>query len=157
MVRTTSCRASVTRASPRNLHLPVYRDSTRKGALIPATGGPPAAIRQRRRNETSMSPTGSSSTRCELLKLGAVAGLGAAGLSSFACSRGESKDQIVASRPEEFQKLDAADQFNLVNYTLFIHEFDTLVELDESGKIVPSLAESWEASPDGLSSTFMLR
>ena len=83
-----------------------------------------------------MRPIDSSLTRRELLKLGAVAGLGAAGLSNFGCSRGDSKDQIVVSRPEEFQKLDAADQFNLVNYTLFIHVFDTLVEMDESGKIV---------------------
>ena len=104
-----------------------------------------------------MRPFDPSLTRRELLKLGAVAGLGTAGLSTFGCSRGDSKDQIVVSRPEEFQKLDAADQFNLVNYTLFIHVFDTLVEMDEGGKIVPSLAESWETSPDGLSWTFKLR
>lgn len=35
--------------------------------------------------------------------------------------------------------------------------YDTLVEPDTSGKIVPALAESWSVSPDGLTWTFRLR
>ncbi|MCL6641029.1 MAG: hypothetical protein K6T92_06610 [Candidatus Rokubacteria bacterium] len=35
--------------------------------------------------------------------------------------------------------------------------FDTLVEPDDEGRIVPSLAESWTVSPDGLTWTFKLR
>lgn len=35
--------------------------------------------------------------------------------------------------------------------------YDTLVSRDESGKIVPNLAESWEISPDGKVWTFKLR
>jgi len=35
--------------------------------------------------------------------------------------------------------------------------YDTLVEPDQSGKIVPALAESWSVSPDGLTWTFRLR
>ena len=35
--------------------------------------------------------------------------------------------------------------------------YDTLVEPDREGKLVPALAESWEVSPDGLSWTFKLR
>jgi len=35
--------------------------------------------------------------------------------------------------------------------------YDTLVEPDQSGKIVPALAESWSVSPDGLTWTFKLR
>jgi peptide/nickel transport system substrate-binding protein len=35
--------------------------------------------------------------------------------------------------------------------------YDTLLEPDQSGKIVPALAESWAVSPDGLTWTFKLR
>jgi peptide/nickel transport system substrate-binding protein len=35
--------------------------------------------------------------------------------------------------------------------------YDTLVEPDTSGKIVPALAESWSVSPNGLTWTFKLR
>ncbi len=35
--------------------------------------------------------------------------------------------------------------------------YDTLVEPDQSGKIVPALAQSWNISPDGLTWTFSLR
>jgi peptide/nickel transport system substrate-binding protein len=97
-------------------------------------------------------------TRRELLKLGAAAGLGAAGFPATAWAAGaDGKDTIVISRPEEFQKMDAYDNFNLVNYSLFLHIFDFLVEMDESGKLVPSLADSWETSKDGLSWTFKLK
>ncbi|MBN2551928.1 MAG: hypothetical protein JXB06_04125, partial [Spirochaetales bacterium] len=35
--------------------------------------------------------------------------------------------------------------------------YDTLVEPDQTGKLVPALAEKWEISSDGLSWTFTLR
>ncbi|MDR7518319.1 MAG: ABC transporter substrate-binding protein [Armatimonadota bacterium] len=35
--------------------------------------------------------------------------------------------------------------------------YDTLVEPDDAGKLVPALAESWTVSPDGLAWTFKLR
>ena len=35
--------------------------------------------------------------------------------------------------------------------------YDTLAEPDQSGKIVPALAEKWDISPDGLTWTFTLR
>src|SRR5215510_11422268 len=35
--------------------------------------------------------------------------------------------------------------------------FEGLVAIDESGKIVPQLAKSWEISPDGLTYTFKLQ
>jgi peptide/nickel transport system substrate-binding protein len=35
--------------------------------------------------------------------------------------------------------------------------YDTLVEADDEGKIVPALAESWTVSPDGITWTFRLR
>ncbi|MHB1415272.1 MAG: ABC transporter substrate-binding protein, partial [Chloroflexota bacterium] len=123
-------------------------------------------------------------TRRDLLKLGATTGLAAVGLaacqatptaspaptnapaaapttapaavpSAPAASAGN--DQIVIARPEEVQKMDAYDQYNLVNYDLFLHIFDQLVEMDENGKFQPALAESWETSSDGLAWTFHLK
>src|SRR5262245_18404703 len=35
--------------------------------------------------------------------------------------------------------------------------FDTLVDYDDDGRIVPELATSWETSADGLTYTFRLR
>lgn len=35
--------------------------------------------------------------------------------------------------------------------------YDTLVEVDDDGKLTPALAESWAVSPDGLTWTFKLR
>jgi peptide/nickel transport system substrate-binding protein len=35
--------------------------------------------------------------------------------------------------------------------------YDTLVEVDDDGKLMPALAESWAVSPDGLTWTFKLR
>jgi len=35
--------------------------------------------------------------------------------------------------------------------------YDTLVEVDDDGKLMPALAESWTVSPDGLTWTFKLR
>lgn len=67
------------------------------------------------------------------------------------------KDEVVIARPEEIQQMDAANNFNLVNYDLFLHIMDCLVDMDEKGNIVPSLAESWDVSPDGLAWTFKLK
>jgi peptide/nickel transport system substrate-binding protein len=109
-------------------------------------------------NETAPDRTQPGLSRRDLVKLGVAAGLCAAGYPASSWSAAtDSKDQIIISRPEEFQKMDAYDNFNLVNYSLFLHVFDFLVEMDENSKIVPSLAESWEASRDGLSWTFKLR
>jgi peptide/nickel transport system substrate-binding protein len=44
-----------------------------------------------------------------------------------------------------------------VVYTIDGLVFDTLLEADPDGKLVPSLAESWEVSSDGLTYTFKLR
>jgi len=46
------------------------------------------------------------------------------------------------------------------NYTVALNIFDRLVEVEEetdTAKVVPSLAESWERSDDGLAYTFCLR
>ncbi len=44
-----------------------------------------------------------------------------------------------------------------VEYTIGANVIDTLVEYDNLGQIEPSLAETWEMSPDGLTYTFKLR
>jgi hypothetical protein len=85
-------------------------------------------MRSKRGNGTAPELDRLGLSRRNVLKLGAAAGLCAAGLPASGWSAvTDSRDQIVISRPEEFQKMDAADQFNLVNYSLFLHVFDFLV------------------------------
>ncbi len=52
--------------------------------------------------------------------------------------------------------LDPAFSKSLSSIWISGHIFNTLVETDDSSKIVPSLAKSWEISEDGLTYTFHL-
>jgi peptide/nickel transport system substrate-binding protein len=65
---------------------------------------------------------------------------------------------VVFARPEDFSTgFDTANHFNLVNFGMEKHIYDTLVELTPDGsKIVPALADSWTTSADGKSWTFKL-
>ncbi len=77
--------------------------------------------------------------------------------SANAAAQGSS-DYIVSVLDEP----DTTDfQCTTIHYTIALNVFDRLVEtqVDDKGnaKTVPSLAESWEESPDGLTYTFRLR
>ena len=52
---------------------------------------------------------------------------------------------------------DPAKTTESVVYTIDGLVFDTLVEADPTGKLVPSLAEKWDVAADGLTYTFTLR
>lgn len=54
-----------------------------------------------------------------------------------------------------FDQLDAASYKGLIQAYPMI--YDSLVEYGEKGRIIPSLATSWEISPDGKAYTFHLR
>ncbi|MGG1662371.1 ABC transporter substrate-binding protein [Brevibacillus sp. NRS-1366] len=54
-------------------------------------------------------------------------------------------------------KLDPAYSSTFVDRMVLQSIFDKLVDLDENGKIVPMLAESWEISSDNKTYTFKLR
>lgn len=62
----------------------------------------------------------------------------------------------VFNAPEDFDPAVLAP--NAVSPHLHLHVYERLLRLDADGKTVePGLAESWEASPDGLAYTFLLR
>lgn len=54
-------------------------------------------------------------------------------------------------------KLDPTFSTAFVDRHVFQSLFDKLVDLDESGKIIPMLAEHWDVSADGKTYTFTLR
>jgi peptide/nickel transport system substrate-binding protein len=53
--------------------------------------------------------------------------------------------------------LDVPDTSEINAATAAWQMYDSLLWIDDSGKIVPALAEKWEASPDGTEYTFTLR
>lgn len=64
---------------------------------------------------------------------------------------------IVFARPEDFSAgLDTANHFNLINFGMERHVYNTLVELTPESKIVPGLADTWTPSADGKTWTFKL-
>ena len=84
-----------------------------------------------------------------------------------ACSKDESAPEAAASesQPSIVRMAVAVDPDGLdpqlsasaSTFQVTSSIYETLVTVDESGNIVPSLAESWESSEDGLSMTFTLR
>ncbi len=64
---------------------------------------------------------------------------------------------LVAAISAEPDQLDPQLTSAYVSFQVLENVFDTLVEPDENLEMVPSLAESWEVSDDGLTYTFKLR
>ena len=64
---------------------------------------------------------------------------------------------LVAAISAEPDQLDPQVTSAYVSFQVLENVFDTLVEPDENLEMVPSLAESWEISDDGLTYTFTLR
>lgn len=54
-------------------------------------------------------------------------------------------------------EIDPAKSTDFVDSILFFNLYDTLVAPGPGGRLLPSLAESWQVSPDGLTYTFRLR
>jgi peptide/nickel transport system substrate-binding protein len=105
-------------------------------------------------------------TRRDLLKFATVAGAGA-GLASFATP----PQHDVSAQPAtpvaggtlntgvagEVKVLDPhTTTLAVYATTLRFTVFETLVEADDEGNYIPSLAESWELAPDGMSLTLNL-
>lgn len=62
--------------------------------------------------------------------------------------------RIDAAAPAQ---IDPAKSTDFVSSVLFYNLYDTLVAPGPGGKLVPSVAESWTVSPDGLAYTFRVR
>ena len=76
------------------------------------------------------------------------AGSGSSGASTSALSIGF----VLEPTSLDFTQADGA----AIPQVLLTNVYETLVKLDQSGKIVPSLAEKWTVSPDGKTYTFAL-
>ncbi len=64
---------------------------------------------------------------------------------------------LVAAWAQDPVGLDPHKTSAYSSFQILENVLDTLVTTDDSGKIVPSLAESWDISDDGLTYTFHLR
>ena len=61
------------------------------------------------------------------------------------------------NEPANITSLDPAYARSMANIWGVNQVFNGLVQLDDSLRIVPCIAESWDVSPDGLVYTFYLR
>ena len=68
------------------------------------------------------------------------------------------KDAIVIGMTLEPPHLDpTADAAAAIDEVVYANLFESLTRIDETGAVVPGLAESWTVSDDGLTYTFTLR
>lgn len=71
---------------------------------------------------------------------------------------GGPKERIVLRIDEvAVAEIDPAKATDFIDSILFYSLYDTLIAPGPGGKLLPSLAESWQVSPDGLTYTFNIR
>src|SRR5690606_9837947 len=66
-------------------------------------------------------------------------------------------DTLVYATGTDAQTLDPQMINDLPTSRVVMHMHETLVRQDDEGELQPSLATSWEVSPDNLTWTFKLR
>jgi peptide/nickel transport system substrate-binding protein len=70
----------------------------------------------------------------------------------------QGRDQLVLGLPLEPPNLDpTSGAAAAVDEIVYANIFEGLTRLNQTGAVLPALAERWEAAPDGLSWTFHLR
>ncbi|MFS0745360.1 ABC transporter substrate-binding protein, partial [Brevundimonas phoenicis] len=68
------------------------------------------------------------------------------------------RDRLILGLPLEPPNLDpTSGAAAAVDEVVYANVFEGLTRLTQNGAVAPSLAESWEAAPDGLIWTFHLR
>lgn len=65
--------------------------------------------------------------------------------------------EVTVALPQDITTLDPLDTQDAPSLTVESAIFESLVRREETGEILPALAESWTVSPDGLTWTFQLR
>jgi peptide/nickel transport system substrate-binding protein len=99
-----------------------------------------------------------SVSRRKFLALGSLTAAAMIGGVGTGCSsRSKPSSQLIISRDDELQKNDTQNHTLILNDELYSHIYDKLYGRDAQGKIIPSLAESYEISKDGLAWTFHLK
>lgn len=64
---------------------------------------------------------------------------------------------LVVANEDDLNSLDPAAGFGTHTIRTLSNVYESLIKQDDSGKIIPGLATSWEPSADGLEYTFKLR
>ncbi|HSH27708.1 MAG TPA: ABC transporter substrate-binding protein, partial [Wenzhouxiangella sp.] len=66
---------------------------------------------------------------------------------------------VQASRFDDIISLDPAEMYEISAFEIVTNAYDKLVAYDteDTSRVVPQLAESWEVSEDGTTFTFKLR
>ncbi|RYL95140.1 ABC transporter substrate-binding protein [Sporolactobacillus sp. THM7-4] len=72
-------------------------------------------------------------------------------------SQSQSDKQLVIGLDDDPPQLDPQKSSAAVDRQVFQSIFNTLVDIDKNGKIIPELATSWNISKDGKTYTFNLR
>jgi ABC-type transport system substrate-binding protein len=65
--------------------------------------------------------------------------------------------RLVYANPSKLRTLDTITQYGLQEFQISRQIMEPLIDLDQTGKLVPVLAESWQASDGGKTWTFKLR
>lgn len=89
-----------------------------------------------------------------VLIIGMISGCGT---NTVTTSIAPTKDSIKLVLENDIATLDPLQSASLVDNRVFTNIFETLVKVDESNKILPVLAESWEISGDQKTYTFKLK
>jgi peptide/nickel transport system substrate-binding protein len=124
-------------------------------SALAAACGPATAVAP-----TSPPTSGAASTVAPATNAGAApkpTAAAAAAPTSGSAATASSKPKAVIGFTQEPTSLDpTADATASIATTLLDNLYQGLVRLDASGKITPSLAKSWDISPDGTAITFHL-
>ncbi|MGZ4112291.1 MAG: peptide ABC transporter substrate-binding protein [Tumebacillaceae bacterium] len=69
----------------------------------------------------------------------------------------DANQEINLAFPDEIPTMDGSKATDAVSFTVMGQTMEGLTRLDQSGKVVPGVAEKWDVSTDGLKYTFHLR
>ena len=89
-----------------------------------------------------------------LLILSVLSGCGSKSGSQSSSSK---KDSVTIALSADISSLNPMKSAALTSVQVFTNIYDQLIKVDSSGKIVPSLAESWKISDDGKTYTFNIK
>jgi ABC-type transport system substrate-binding protein len=89
--------------------------------------------------------------------LGIVIMLALAACEGRSQSAAETQGYLRLAEADDLPTLDPALGYDTASWQFEEMLFNTLVDYDDDGRIVPELAERWEVSPDGRTWTFSLR
>lgn len=92
-----------------------------------------------------------------IMTVALLAGCGGDSKDSDGASEGGAQDTLTVAMGSDATSIDPVAVNNVYSSNVMKQIYDTLVDLDKDGNVVPMLAESYEVSDDGKGYTFKLR